>query len=103
MPSTWLLLAIGMLLSIHVAVLVYAARRRWSTAPHTDNAHGYRGADAEATGSVSAELDDETVTCPECGEQNSREFRYCRRCVSELLMGFSFVRQTDGGRSRRTR
>lgn len=106
MTTTWLLVAIGVLLLVHVAVLVYAAhsdgrRSRGAHSPRsgTGPTPGDGGAETSPTDGQSAT----EVDCPECGASNRREFKYCRQCLAELPTGASFVRRAAGGRSRRTR
>jgi hypothetical protein len=45
-----------------------------------------RGADAAASQPADPVEDasERTVSCPTCGARNAPEFRFCRRCVSDL-------------------
>lgn len=81
MEGYWLLGAVLALAALQVAAVLYARRAR-------------RGGD-ERTASGDVE-------CPGCGAVNGTDYRYCRRCVSELPGGTRLRPGSDPPRSRRT-
>jgi hypothetical protein len=95
MPATWVLVAIGALLVVHVALVALAVRRAGRCSLPSTDAGGLP--DGESTGG-----DDRTVQCRECGATNSAEYRYCRACIGELPTAVSPVVGDSRGESRRT-
>ncbi len=91
MTTTLLLVGIGLLLLVHLGLLAYAFHR----------ASG-RTQRVESSGQNRTHTSD-GITCPDCSTANSPEYKYCRRCVTELPTGVSFTRNTGGERTRRTR
>jgi hypothetical protein len=92
MPATWVVVAVGALLVVHLALVALAIRRD-SRYPITR----VDPRDTEQTGH-----DTGIVRCRECGATNEAGYRYCRACVGELPTGVSPVTADSGGESRRT-
>ena len=107
MNTTWLLVAIGVLMFAHVALLAYAFRRASGRATvEAADQHTVSGSPrpvASGGERETSEPEDTAVPCPDCGELNEREFKYCRQCVTELPTGVSLARDSQQGQSRRTR
>ncbi|NHN47897.1 zinc ribbon domain-containing protein [Halostella sp. JP-L12] len=68
MESTWLYAALFALVAVQLAAIYLNLTARRDT--------------KREDGSVAASAD--AVTCPDCGAENEREYRFCRRCVGEL-------------------
>jgi len=106
MTATWLLVAIGTLLGVHLALLALAVRRASGhpvTGLDPDDLLGGTGAETgESPERGSAGHGTRTVQCRECGATNETEYRYCRACVSELPAGVSLTTTGSDGESRRT-
>lgn len=99
MPATWVFVAVGALLVVHLALVALAIRRD-SRYPVTRVDPGElpgESPDTEQTGH-----DTGIVRCRECGATNEAGYRYCRACVGELPTGVSLVTADSGGESRRT-
>jgi hypothetical protein len=90
----WLFVVLGVMILVHLAVLVYALRQRGPSV-------GATGAGNPARSSQHVHQHD-GMQCPECGEQNEPEYRYCRQCVSELPTGVSVFEGAPSHQSRRT-
>jgi hypothetical protein len=96
MLTTWVLVAIGALLFVHVLFVALALHRAgW---------HATRGVDTGVVTGVAASddgasrsHDDRTVQCQNCGTTNEAQYRYCRKCVSKLPTGVSL--RTAGSRA----
>lgn len=86
MAQDWVFLAMGLLLVMHLAVVLSAL---W-----------FRSL------SVHGQTEDTTVadevTCPCCGALNEPDYKYCRKCVTELPVGISLTDGPPQGQSRRT-
>jgi len=102
MPADWVFAAIAALLLVHVIVVATAIRYGGGHPPRqvTHQPHSESRSEASADTEASGHHADGTVTCPDCGEPNEAEYRYCRQCVSELPTGVSFVTTRSHGRSR---
>lgn len=89
MTGDWVFGVIAVLTLLHGTALLYAYRRGSAT-------DGPRGVDAEEY------VTDTGVECPNCGERNGKDYRYCRHCVSELPARESFLNRSSTPESRRT-
>lgn len=96
MPSDWVFVAIGMLLVVHLAVVIYAIRYGSQHTPAGTRAGAGSAQQAEP------ERTDDGIRCPTCGETNELEYKYCRQCVAELPTRVSFMNESSSSESRRT-
>jgi hypothetical protein len=89
MTGDWVFGAIAVLTLLHGIALLYAYRR---------------GVAAGGNGAVDTDsyVTENGVDCPNCGERNEHDYRFCRRCVSELPAAMSFFRDSSPSKSRRT-
>jgi hypothetical protein len=71
-----------------VAVAYALSMRRSPEASPSDDSHS--PTDTESGGHAGPT---ETVECPSCGTENEADYRYCRRCVTELPGHAGFERQ----------
>jgi len=106
MSATWVLVAIGVLLAVHLALMVLAIRRAGGhpATPFDPGTllDGSEKVAEESPDTGAANHRTGTVQCRECGTTNKAGFRYCRACVSEFPTGVSRVTADSGGESRRT-
>lgn len=86
MTPRWLFAAIGLLVALHLAVLVYAVV---GSSPARQE-----GSKVEPAASQ--------LQCRNCGEANQPEYRYCRQCVAELPKQMQTLTDSAGPQSRRT-
>ena len=68
MEAAWLYVALFALVAVQLVVIYL------NLAAQRDRNAGDDAVDASA----------DAVTCPDCGTENEREYRFCRRCVGEL-------------------
>jgi len=88
-------------LALHVAFTAYVFRTATGRWPLQSAPDGESGDDRDRTraerepdpegdpdrGTTAPPADGETISCPTCGASNDPEFRFCRRCVSDLTDG----------------
>ena len=92
MTTTLLLVGIGVLVLVHIGLLAYAFVRASGRTRGVRSSGGHKKAHTR-----------DDIECPDCSTPNSPEYRYCRRCVTELPTGVSFTRNAGGERTRGTR
>ncbi len=85
MSEHWVYAAIGLLLVLHVVVLVRAYRKAGEGSRQREEYRTPHG-----------------IECPNCGSANGEEYRYCRRCVTELPGQLSLLDQQTQPQERRT-
>ena len=86
MPGDWVYGAIAVLALLHGLVLLSAYRN--GAAARADDPEQYYTGDG--------------VECPDCGERNERDYRFCRRCVSELPGSPASLGTSSAPQGRRT-
>lgn len=90
MMADWAIGALAVILFVHLTV--YALVRGGATAENG----------ATSVSDRQQYVTDDGVACPNCGEVNEPDYRYCRQCVSELPSGVSFLPESTGPQGRRT-
>lgn len=91
MTGSWVYGAVALLTVLHGMALLYAYR------------NGRRAVRTGATADADRYVTEEGVECPDCGTLNETEYRFCRRCVSELPGHVSFTDDSSAPWGRRTR
>ncbi|MEF8812464.1 MAG: zinc ribbon domain-containing protein [Halovenus sp.] len=92
MTADWAIGALTAMLLVHLTVVLYALLRDDTTTESGPTSISNR----------KQYVTDDGVACPNCGEINEPDYKYCRQCVSELPTGVSFLRASSGPQSRRT-
>lgn len=73
----WLWVAVVVLAALHLSTVVVTFVG-WDADRSTSSTGSAGQADENAA------VDGDGVTCPRCGTENERGYRFCRACVAEL-------------------
>lgn len=89
MVSEWVYGAIALLVGLHVLTMLYAYRHRG------DPAGASAGSDTETPRGNATDDSPKSISCPNCGTRNNRDYQFCRQCVTDLTTDHPQRQPTD--------